>query len=126
MDDAEFKALMMVAANWQQEPTGAYPWEAKKQYKSVATPMGVSMEPIPTPELVTDQTQFIDVNDVEMPNPKLIHVGEVTGYVNALMPVMLTQEKDADGKWIILDGRHRVAAWRAAGYKQIPVVFIKG
>ncbi len=65
MDDTQFKALIEVAANWQKQPTGVYPWEAKKQ------------------------------------------------------------EKDADGKWIIFDGRHRLAAWRAAGYKQLPVVFLK-
>lgn len=125
MDDAEFKALMQVAAKWQQDPTGIYPWEAKKQYKSVKTPFGVGLEPIPQPELAQKETTFIDVNEVEMPDPGMIHIGEVAGYVNALVPIILTQEKDASGKWIIFDGRHRVAAWRAAGYKQIPVVFLK-
>ena len=125
MTDAEFKALMMVAADWQKEPTGEYPWEAKQQYKSVKTPTGIALEPIPQPEFVSKETQFIDANAVEMPDPTMIHIGEVTGYVNALVPIILTQEQDAEGKWKILDGRHRVAAWRAAGYKQMPVVFQK-
>ena len=125
MTDEEFKALMEVAANWQKEPTGVYPWEAKKQYKSVKTPFGISLEPIPQPEFVSKETQFIGINEVEMPDPTMIHIGETATYINALVPVILTQEKNAEGKWIILDGRHRVAAWRAAGYKQIPVVFKK-
>lgn len=125
MTTEEFKALMEVAAKWQDEPTGAYPWDAKKHYKSVKTPFGISLEAIPQPEFVSNETQFINFNEVEMPDSTMIHIGETAGYVNALVPVILTQEKDADGKWIILDGRHRVAAWRAAGYKQLPVVFIK-
>ena len=125
MDDVEFKALMQVAANWQKEPTGIYPWEAKKHYKSVKGPFGVGLEAIPQPELASDETQFINVNEVEMPDPKLIHIGEVAGYVNTLVPVILTQDKNTEGRWIIHDGRHRLAAWRAAGYKEIPVVFLK-
>ena len=126
MTDEELKALMLVAADWQKEPTGAYPWGAKKQYKSVKGPFGIGLEAIPQPEFVQKETQFIDVNTVEMPDPTMIHIGEVAGYINALVPVILIREKDAEGKWKILDGRHRVAAWRAAGYKQIPVVWVKG
>lgn len=125
MDTEEVKALMEVAAKWQDDPTGKYPWGAKKHYISVQTPSGIGMKPIPTPELVSEETQFIDVNEVEMPDPKLIHIGETASYVNALVPIILTQEKDANGKWKILDGRHRLAAWRAAGYRQVPIVFEK-
>lgn len=126
MDDVEFKALMEVASQWDKvEPKNEYPWHAKKHYKSVKTPLGISLEAIPQPEFVDNKTQFIPIDNIQLPDPSLIHVGEVATYVNALVPVILTQEKDADGKWIIFDGRHRLASWRAAGYKQIPVVFLK-
>lgn len=126
MGDAEFKALMQVASTWMEQPSGEYPWHAKKQYKSVATPGGgVGLEPIAQPEFEDKQTKFIDVRDIEIPDPKLIHIGEVAGYVNTLVPIILTGDKDAKGKFVILDGRHRLAAWRAAGYKQAPVVFVK-
>lgn len=126
MTDEEFKALMLVASKWQEaEATGIYPWEAKKQYKSVKTPFGIALEPIPQPEFVSKETQFIPIEEVETPDPTKIHIGEVAGYINALVPIILTQEKDAEGRWIIFDGRHRVAAWRAAGYREIPVLFLK-
>lgn len=125
MTNEEFKALMLVASKWQEEPTGVYPWESKKQYKTVKTPHGIGLELIPQPEFVSKETKFIDVNTVEMPDPSMLALGEVAGYVNALVPVILTQKKNEDGKWIIEDGRHRVAAWRAAGYRQIPAVFMK-
>lgn len=126
MTTEEFKALMEVAANWdKKEPTGVYPWEAKKQYKSVKTQFGISLEPIPQPEFVKKETEFIDISEIETPDPSLIHIGEVAQYINALVPVILTQEKNEEGKFRIIDGRHRVAAWRGAGYKVLPVVFAK-
>ena len=125
MSNDEFKALMEAAKNWQNEPTGVYPWQAKKQYKSVMTEQGIGLQPIDQPEFQDKKTQFIDAEAIEIPDANLIAIGEVAGYINALSPVILTQEKDANGKWIILDGRHRLAAWRAGGYKQIPCVFVK-
>jgi hypothetical protein len=86
MTNEEFKALMAVAAEWQKEPTGVYPWEAKKQYKSVKTPMGIGLEPIPQPEFVDKRTQFIDVDTVELPDPSMVSIPEVTTYVNAWLP----------------------------------------
>ena len=125
MDDVEFKALIQVAANWQKEPTGVYPWEAKKHYQSVSGPLGVGLKAIPPPELESNETTFLNVNEIEMPDPKLIHTGEVATYVNALVPIVMTHEKDAEGKLKIHDGRHRLAAWRASGYKIVPVVYMK-
>ncbi|MDZ4230254.1 MAG: ParB N-terminal domain-containing protein [Dehalococcoidales bacterium] len=125
MSNDEFKALMEAAKKWTEPPSGIYPWSAKKQYKSVMTEQGIGLQPIDQPEFQDKTTKFIDAADIEIPDPSLIAIGEVATYINALSPVILTQGKDANGKWIILDGRHRLAAWRAAGYKQIPCVFMK-
>lgn len=124
MDNEEFEALIKVAQNWQKEPTGEYPWHAKKQYVTKKSEMGLGLEPIEQPSMKDKKTQFINARDVELPDPGLISIGEVASYVAVLVPVILTGDKDAHGKWIIHDGRHRVAAWRAAGYEQIPVVFM--
>ncbi len=117
------KSLVEVAQQFINEPTGKYPWETKTVTKSVATPMGVGLEMAGMPTLESDETKFVATRDIEIPDPSLIHYGEVAGYIAAISPVILTKNKDDNGKWKILDGRHRLAAWRAAGYKQIPVVF---
>lgn len=113
------------ALPWPEEPTGVYPWSSKPQFKSVKTPMGIAMEPIPQAEILSKQTEFIDIKSIETPDPELIHMGEVGSYVNAIVPVQLLERKDKAGKWIIHDGRHRLVAWKVAGYKVIPVVFVK-
>ena len=110
---------------WPEEPTGVYPWSQKQQYKSVKTPMGVAMEPIEAATILSPETEFIDIKSIETPDPDLIAMGEVMGYVNALTPLQLLKKKDADGKWIIHDGRHRLVAWKIAGFKQMPVVFVE-
>jgi hypothetical protein len=117
------KSLVEVAQQFINEPTGKYPWETKTVTKSVATPMGVGLEMAGMPTLESDETKFVATRDIEIPDPSLIHYGEVAGYIAAISPVILTKNKDDNGKWKILDGRHRLAAWRAAGYKQVPVVF---
>lgn len=126
MTNEEFKALMVVAANWNKiQPTGVYPWHAKKQYKSVKMGEHIGLEEIEQPEFEDKVTKFIPITDVETPDPNMIHAGEVAGYINALSPVILTKNKNEQGQWIIEDGRHRVAAWRASGYRVLPVVFKK-
>ncbi len=117
------KTLMQVAQEYIKEPTGQYPWETKKVTKSIKTEGGVGIESAGMPDLISMETKFIRTTDVEIPDPDLIHIGEVAGYIAALSPIILTDTKDKDGKYKIHDGRHRLAAWRAAGYKQIPVVF---
>ncbi len=118
------KDLIEVAQQYINEPTGKYPWETKTITKSVKTPEGgVALELAGMPTLESDETQFVNIRDVEVPDASMLHFGEVAGYISALSPIILTKEKNAAGKYIILDGRHRVAAWRASGYKQIPVVF---
>lgn len=117
--------LMQAAANYTNTPTGIYPWGAKNVTQSVKTAHGIAMQPQEMPELVSELTQFVATDSVETPDPALIHVGEVAGYIGAISPIILTEKKDAEGKWKILDGRHRVAAWRAAGYQRMPVVFSK-
>lgn len=118
------KSLMEVAKQYINDPSGKYPWETKTVTMSVATPdggVGLQMKGMPT--LESDETKFVNARDIEIPDPKLIHLGEVTQYITALSPVILTKKKNEVGKWKILDGRHRLAAWRASGYKQVPVVF---
>lgn len=111
---------------WPTKPTGQYPWSQKQQFKSVKMPGGgVGLEPIPAAKVKSKETEFIDITTIEEPDPELIHQGEVMGYVNALTPVQLLDQKDANGKWKIHDGRHRVVAWKVAGYKQMPVVFVE-
>jgi len=110
---------------WPTKPTGQYPWSQKKQYKSVKTPDGgVGLEPIPAAKIKSPETEFIDITSIEEPDPTLIAQGEVMGYVNALTPLQLLDQKDEKGKWIIHDGRHRLVAWKVGGYKQMPVVFV--
>lgn len=111
---------------WPTKPTGEYPWTQKKQYKSVKTPGGIAMVPIEAVKIIDKQTKFIDITTIEEPDPELIHMGEVMGYVNALTPIQIVRgKKDQYGKAVIHDGRHRVAAWKVAGYKQIPVVEVE-
>lgn len=120
------KNLVQIAQEYIKEPSGKYPWETKNVTASVAGPMGgIGLEKKGMPELVSRETEFIPTTDIELPDPKMLAYGEVAGYIAAISPIILTQQKDKDGKWKILDGRHRLAAWRAAGYKQTPVVFTK-
>lgn len=118
-------ALMQAAANYEKPPTGVYPWSSKQVTASVAGPMGVGLVSKGMPELVSEETQWVKTTDIEVPDPSLIHTGEVAGYIKALSPIIMTQQKNPDGTMKILDGRHRVAAWRASGYLQIPVVYSK-
>lgn len=118
------KSLVEVAKEYIKPPTGKYPWETKTVTKSVEIPGGgVGLEMVGMPTLKSDVTEFVAAEDIEIPDPKLIHFGEAASYMNAISPIILTQEKDAAGKWKILDGRHRLVAWRASGYTRIPVVF---
>jgi hypothetical protein len=118
------KSLMEVAQEYIKEPTGKYPWETKTVTMSVAMPGGgVGLEMKGMPTLESDETQFIPTRDIEIPDPKLIHYGEVAQYIAAFSPIILTKEKDAAGHYKILDGRHRLAARRSSGEKQVPVVF---
>ncbi|MFA5377974.1 MAG: ParB/Srx family N-terminal domain-containing protein [Dehalococcoidia bacterium] len=120
------KNLIQVAQEFIKEPSGKYPWDTKEITASVAGPAGgIGLVKKGMPELVSRETEFIKTTDIEIPDPKMLAYGEVASYIQAISPIILTQEKTADGKWKILDGRHRLAAWRAAGYKQIPVVFTK-
>jgi hypothetical protein len=118
------KGLIEVAQEYINEPTGKYPWKTKTVTKSVKLPNGqIALEMAGMPTLESDESQFIPTRDIEVPDPGMIAYGEVAGYISALSPIILTKEKNEAGKFKILDGRHRVAAWRASGYKQIPVVF---
>jgi hypothetical protein len=100
---------------WPEKPTGVYPWSNKPQFKSVKTPFGVAMEPIPQAKILSKETEFIDITSIETPDSELIHMGEVGQYVNALAPVQLLKKKDKSGKWVIHDGRHRLVAWSNMG-----------
>lgn len=118
------KSLIEVAQQYINEPSGKYPWETKTVTMSVKMPDGgVGLEMKGMPTLESDETQFVPTRDIEIPDANLLAMGEVAGYIHALSPIILTKQKDAGGKWMILDGRHRLAAWRASGYKQVPVVF---
>jgi hypothetical protein len=117
--------LIQVAQEFIKEPSGKYPWQTKEVKMSVKGEGGIGTVSAGMPELVSDITQFIRTTDVELPDPAMIHYGEVAQYIASISPIILTQDKDANGKYKILDGRHRLAAWRAAGYTQIPVVFSK-
>jgi hypothetical protein len=117
------ESLMAYAKKFTQPPTGKYPWGTKQVTASVATGQGIGLQPASMPTLVDDKTQFIPAEDIEIPDPGLIAYGEVAGYMAAMSPIILTQLKDEKGKHKILDGRHRLASWRASGYQQIPVVF---
>jgi hypothetical protein len=117
------KSLVEVAQQYINEPTGKYPWETKTVTKSVKTDAGVGLEMVNMPTLESDETQFVPTRDIEIPDASLLHMNEVASYIHAFSPIILTKKKDDGGKWKILDGRHRLAAWRASGYKQIPVVF---
>jgi hypothetical protein len=75
MTDEEFKALMEVASQWDKvHPQNEYPWHAKLQYKSVKTPFGIALEPIPQPEFTTKETQWVSWDEVETPDPTMIHI----------------------------------------------------
>ena len=118
------KSLMEVAQQYIEEPTGKYPWETKTVTMSVKNEdggIGLQMKGMPT--LESDETQFIPTRDIEIPDKSLIHLGEVAQYIAAFSPIILTKEKDAAGRYKILDGRHRLAARRSSGEKQVPVVF---
>lgn len=118
------KSLVEVAKEYIKTPSGKYPWETKTVTKSIELPGGhVGLEMVGMPTLKSDVTEFVAAEDIEIPDAKLLHFGEVAGYMNALSPIILTQQKNSEGKFIILDGRHRLAAWRASGYTRIPVVF---
>ena len=118
------QSLIEVAKEYIKPPSGVYPWATKTVTKSVEIPGGgVGLEMVGMPTLKSDKTEFVAAEDIEIPDAKLLHFGEVGQYISALSPIILTQDKDASGKWKILDGRHRLAAWRAAGYTRIPVVF---
>jgi len=110
---------------WPEEPTGKYPWEQKQSFQSVQTPEGIAMVPIPAAKMLSPETEFIDITSIETSDPSLIAMGEVQGYVNAIVPVQMLKKKDKDGKWIIHDGRHRLVAWKVAGYKVAPIVFVE-
>ena len=117
------KTLFEVAQEYINEPSGKYPWETKTVTKTVMHGDMVGLEMAGMPTLASDVTEFVKTTDIELPDPKQIHYHEVGSYINALSPIILTQDKDENGKWKILDGRHRLAAWRASGYRQVPVVF---
>jgi len=95
-----------------------------QKFKSELVEGQVVMVPIEPSEVITPEPIYMEIKDIESPDPSLIAPGEVLGYANALTPVQLL-EKKVDGKWKIHDGRHRLMAWIAAGYHKAPVVFVK-
>jgi len=44
------------------------------------------------PTLESDETQFIPTRDVELPDPDLLHYGEVAQYISALSPTLIESE----------------------------------
>lgn len=119
------KTLIQIAQEYIKEPSGKYPWEIKQVTKSVKTEMGIGLEAAGMPKLENEETQFIPTKDIEIPDPSMLAYGEVAQYISAFSPIILTKEKDKNGRWKILDGRHRLAGLRASGYKTVPVVFAK-
>lgn len=118
------ESLLAYAAKFTEKPSGKYPWGTKQVTMSVAGPAGgVGLVNKEMPTLESDVTQWVETDNIEIPDPSLIHLGEVSGYMGAMSPVILTKLKDDKGKYKILDGRHRLAAWRASGYTKVPVVF---
>lgn len=74
---------------------------------------------------ISSDTVLVGLDKVETPDPKGISAGEVKQYANALRPIQLTNNKNAKGEYVIHDGKHRIAAWRSAGYMVAPCVFVK-
>jgi uncharacterized ParB-like nuclease family protein len=99
------------------------PPDFSPKYKSEIVGNSVVKVPIP-PSVPVGGIQYIDLNDIEVPNPKAIALGESKGYADALTPIQLTEQK-IDGKWKIHDGRHRLVAWKLAGHTKVAVQFVK-
>jgi len=97
---------------------------AGPKYKSELVEGKVTMLPIPPVEVISPEPEWVDIKDIESPDPALIAPGETLGYANAMTPVQVLEEK-VSGKWKIHDGRHRLMAWIAAGYKRAPIVLVK-
>lgn len=94
------------------------------KFKSELVEGKLMMVPIPQAEILSSAPEWIKASDIESPDPNLIAGGEVLGYAKGMTPVQLLDEK-VDGKWKIHDGRHRLTAFVTAGYKTVPVVFVK-
>jgi len=102
----------------------AYEKITAPKYKTEVIEGKLVMVPIPPAEVVSPEPVWVDIADIEQPDPSLIAGGEVLGYAKGMSPVLLLEEK-VDGKWKIHDGRHRLTAFATAGYKKAPVVFVK-
>lgn len=94
------------------------------KYKTVVVQGKLAMEPISTSEILSPEPTWVDITDIETPDPDLIAPGEVLGYAKGMTPIQLLEEK-VNGKWKIWDGRHRLSAFATSGYKIAPVVFVK-
>jgi len=91
------------------QPVGSYPW---------------GEEALSAADILSD-TLLISIDKVETPDPSLISGGEVKQYTSVLRPVQLFTKKNKNGKYTIHDGKHRLMAWKSAGYTAVPVVFVK-